>query len=265
MALDYPTIDPIIFNFGMLKISWYSLSYITGIIFGYYYVLRINKTRVRPLEKKLFDDAIAYIIIGIILGGRLGYVACYNPAHFISHPIDILKTWNGGMSFHGAVLGVMIALYSFTYKRKISFLYFSDYIAAAAPIGFFFGRIANFVNDELWGKVSNVPWAVLFPRGGYLPRHPSQIYEALLEGILLFLILNLFFRTKYKNYAGIVSSFFMIFYAAFRIIAEIFRQPDEQIGYLITHLTMGQILSIPMLVIGVVGLCYARKISKNDK
>ena len=260
MALDYPTIDPVIFNFGVLKISWYSLSYITGIIIGYYYVLGINKSRALVLDKKIFEDSIAYIIIGIILGGRLGYVIFYNPTHFFAHHLDILKTWNGGMSFHGAVIGVMVAIYSFTYKRNISFLYFTDYIAAAAPIGFFFGRIANFVNDELWGKVSNVPWAVLFPRGGYVPRHPSQIYEALLEGLLLFVVLNLFFRTKYKNYSGAIGSFFMIFYAIFRIMAEAFRQPDEQIGYLVTHLTLGQILSLPMILVGIVGFCYAKKV-----
>ena len=266
MAINYPSVDPVLFNFGVLKISWYSLSYIVGIIFGYYYVLKINKMRPLKLDKKIFDDSLSYIIIGIILGGRLGYVLLYNPQYFIAHPIDILKTWNGGMSFHGAVLGVVFATYAFTRKRGISFLYFIDYIAAAAPIGFFFGRIANFVNDELWGKVSTVPWAVLFPRGGYLPRHPSQIYEALLEGLLLFIILNQFFKSKNKNYAGRVASLFLIIYAIFRIVAEAFRQPDEQLGYLITHLTMGQILSMPMILVGIVAFIRAKKVEiKNAK
>ncbi len=260
MAINYPSIDPVLFNFGVLKISWYSLSYIVGIIFGYYYVLRINQTRPLVLDKKIFEDSLAYIIVGIILGGRLGYVFFYSPEYFISHPFDILKTWNGGMSFHGAVLGVVIAIYSFTKKRNIGFLYFIDYVAAAAPIGFFFGRLANFVNDELWGKVSSVPWAVLFPRGGYLPRHPSQIYEAIMEGVLLFIILNLVFKSKNRDFAGRVAAVFLIIYATFRIVAETFRQPDEQLGYLMTHLTMGQILSLPMIVVGIITFFYAKEV-----
>lgn len=266
MAINYPSFDPVIFNFGVLRISWYSLSYIVGIIFGYYYALRINKTRILILNKKVFEDSLAYIILGIILGGRLGYVLFYNAEYFISHPVDILKTWNGGMSFHGAVLGVIFAIYLFTNKHKISFLYFMDYVAAAAPIGFFFGRIANFINDELWGKVSSVPWAVLFPRGGFLPRHPSQIYEALMEGILLFVIINIFLKTENRNFAGRACGLFLMLYAAFRILAEIFRQPDEQLGYLLTHLTMGQLLSLPMIPAGIIVFYHAKKVkTKNDQ
>jgi phosphatidylglycerol:prolipoprotein diacylglycerol transferase len=262
MALNYPSIDPVLMNLGILKVSWYSLSYIAGIIFGYYYVLKLNKTRAVIFEKKIFDDSIAYIVMGIVLGGRLGYVFIYNPEYFLANPIDILKTWNGGMSFHGAVIGVALAIYIFVQKQRINFLYFVDLIAAAAPIGFFFGRMANFVNDELWGRISNVPWAVLFPRGGYLPRHPSQIYEAILEGLVLFMILNCAFKTQYKNYCGKVTGIFMITYAAFRIVAEIYRQPDLQLGYFVTHLTMGQILSMPMIIVGMILFFCAKQVKK---
>jgi len=265
MAINYPSIDPIIYSFGILKLSWYSLSYIFGIIIGYYYVLRLNKLRALPLDKKLIDDSISYIVVGIIAGGRLGYVIFYQPFYYLVNPFDILKTWQGGMSFHGAVIGVVLSIYLFARSRKISFLYYIDYIAAAAPIGFFFGRIANFVNDELWGKVSNVPWAVTFPRGGYLPRHPSQLYEAVLEGIVLYVILYLFFKSKYRNYRGFIGSQFMIFYAIFRMTVEIFRQPDEQLGYILTHMTMGQILSIPMVLIGIFGTYYSLKIGADGK
>lgn len=265
MSLNYPAIDPVIYSIGILKLSWYSLSYIVGIIIGYYYVLKLNKTRIIALDQKLIADSISYMVLGIIIGGRLGYVMFYKPEFYLANPMEIFRTWNGGMSFHGAVLGVVFSIYLFARAKKVSFLYYIDYIAAAAPIGFFFGRIANFINDELWGRVTNVPWAVAFPRGGYIPRHPSQIYEALLEGLLLFIVLNLLFKTKYRNYRGFIGSQFMIFYALFRIASEFFRQPDEQLGYIFTFVTMGQILSLPMILIGLFGTYYSIKSGKYEK
>ena len=205
-----------------------------------------------------FDDLITYLIIYIIIGGRVGYIIFYNLEYYISNPLNIIKIWEGGMSFHGALIGIIIATYLFSKKRKISTFFLLDIIACVSPIGIFFGRIANFINGELFGKVTNFSWGVIFPTIDKLPRHPSQLYEAFLEGIVLFFILNiLIFKKNYKT--GLCSTFFLIFYGFFRIISEVFREPDPQIGYLFNLFSMGTILSFFMVLAGMIIFIFIRK------
>ena len=249
------SLDPILFDFGFIAIRWYSLAYIFGIIIGWWYGKKIIIKKNEELNQKInlsdFDDLITYIIIAIILGGRLGYVVFYNFEYFIQNPFEILKVWEGGMSFHGALIGIILATVIFSAKRKIKTLFFLDIIACVSPIGIFFGRIANFINSELVGKVTNVYWGVIFPKIDNLIRHPSQLYEAILEGILLFFVMN--FLYSKKNYKiGNCSSFFLIFYGIFRISAEFFREPDIQIGYLIGSISMGMLLSAIMIFAGII-------------
>ena len=239
--------DPVAFNLIFLDIRWYSLSYIFGIFFGWMY---IKKYVIRKHDIKiLFDNLITYIIFGVILGGRIGYVLFYDIEYYTNNIFEIIYVWNGGMSFHGGLVGVIIATYLYSKKKEVSALVFLDYISLSAPIGLFFGRLANFVNGELIGKPTNGSWGVIFPNIDNILRHPSQLYEAFLEGIILFIILNIvFFRTQYRN--GQCSYLFLIFYGFFRIFSEFFREPDIQMGYLIGQISMGMILSSFMIVIG---------------
>ena len=235
-------LDPVLFNFSFIAIRWYSLAYIIGILAGWWYGKKLIQKRlqfeINKLYLKEFDDLITYLIIAIILGGRIGYIIFYNPQYYILNPLDILKVWEGGMSFHGALVGIIVATFIFSRKRNLKALFLLDIIACVSPIGIFLGRIANFVNGELVGKISNVSWSVIFPNIDLAPRHPSQIYEAFLEGIVLFIILNyLIFKKNYK--LGVCSSLFLIYYGIFRIISEIFREPDLQIGYFFDLLSMG--------------------------
>ncbi len=258
-------LDPVLFDFGFISIRWYSLSYIFGIILGWWLGKRIirhilNNNNFR-FDVKEFDDLISYIIISLIIGGRLGYIVFYNLEYYVSHPFDILKVWEGGMSFHGAMIGIIIGTYLFAKKRNVRTFFLLDIIACVSPIGIFFGRIANFINGELVGKATDVSWAVIFPSIDMLARHPSQIYEAVLEGLLLFLILNiLIFNRRYK--IGSSSYLFLIFYGTFRIICEFFREPDIQIGYLFNIFSMGTILSSLMIL---TGLVLMSKLRKNDE
>lgn len=246
-------LDPILLDFGLLVIRWYSLAYIFGIIIGWYLGKKIighilNSTNLK-FNINNFDDLISYLIISIIIGGRLGYVIFYNLEYYISNPFDIFKVWEGGMSFHGALIGVIIGTHLFSIKKRVPTFFFLDVISCVSPIGIFFGRLANFVNGELVGKVTTISWSVVFPTIDMLPRHPSQLYEAALEGIVLFLILNnLILRRKYKM--GTCSCLFLIFYGIFRIISEFFREPDSQIGYFLDLMSMGTILSIIMILAG---------------
>ena len=239
--------DPVAFNLIIFEIRWYSLSYIFGVFFAWIYV---KKFVIKNHDIKiLFDNLITYIIFGIILGGRIGYVLFYNFNYYINNIDEILYIWNGGMSFHGGLIGVIIATYIYSKKKKVSALLFLDYISLSAPIGLFFGRLANFINSELVGKPTNDKWGVIFPNIDNVLRHPSQLYEAVLEGILLFIILNvIFFRKQYLT--GQCSLLFLIFYGLFRILSELFREPDIQIGYLIGQISMGMVLSSFMIVIG---------------
>ena len=242
--------DPIAFQIFSLEIRWYSLAYIAGISFGWLYCKKklINDQTILDI----FDDYITYLIIGIILGGRMGYVLFYNSGYYLAHPVEVLMIWNGGMSFHGGVIGVIIASILFSNKYKTNQFIFLDLVAASAPIGIFFGRIANFVNSELYGRATDVPWSVQFMVIDNIKRHPSQLYEAFLEGVLLFFILGYFFKKNYLKKPGQISGLFLIFYSLFRFFAEYFRFPDPQIGYLILNLTLGQLISAAFLIVGII-------------
>jgi phosphatidylglycerol:prolipoprotein diacylglycerol transferase len=257
-------LNPILINFGFLEVRWYSLAYILGILIGWWIAKKIilfkNINRTDILDAKLFDDLISYIIISIILGGRLGYIVFYNFSYYFNNPLDILKIWQGGMSFHGALIGIILATYLFAKKTKVNLFFFLDIISSVAPVGIFFGRIANFINGELYGKPSSFFWSVIFPEVDKIPRHPSQLYEAALEGVVLLIILmSVVYKKETKT--GIVSALFMIFYGFFRIIAEQFREPDVQIGYLFDLFTMGSVLSFSMIVIG---LFILQKAKNNE-
>lgn len=254
-------LSPILFDLGFFSIRWYSLAYIAGIILGWWFGKKIifqkfQKTHNEISEK--FDDLIAYLIFAIIIGGRAGYVIFYNFEFYFFNPIDILKIWEGGMSFHGALIGIIAATYFFSKKKNLSSLLLLDVIACVAPIGIFFGRIANFINGELVGKITSVSWSVIFPSVDMNPRHPSQIYEAIFEGLILFIILNIIINKK--NYlTGTCSYLFLIFYGIFRIFSELFREPDIQIGYIFNFITMGMILSLFMILSGIVLYKFTKK------
>ena len=241
--------DPVAFSLLSLEIRWYSLSYIFGILIGWYYVKKFLLKD--QSANKDFDDLISYLIIGIIIGGRLGYVLFYNPNYYLKNLLEIFFLWKGGMSFHGGLIGVLISTIIFSKKKNSNPYIFLDCISAAAPIGIFFGRIANFLNSELYGKETNVPWSVIFKKVDYIKRHPSQIYEAFLEGLMLFLILNILIKMNFLNKRGFISAVFLILYSTFRFGAEYFREPDIHLGYIIFNFSMGQILSIFLLVFGV--------------
>ena len=241
--------DPIAFQFFSMEIRWYSLSYIFGIIFGWIFC----KKKLIKDEKllNLFDDLITYLIIGIILGGRLGYVFLYNFNYYIENLSEILIIWNGGMSFHGGLLGVIFATILFSRKHKLNSFIFLDLISLVAPIGLFLGRMANFVNSELYGRETDVFWSVKFINIDNLTRHPSQIYEALFEGLILFFLLNYLAKKKKFETPGLISSIFLIFYSIFRFLLEFFREPDSQVGFIFFNLTMGQLISVIFLLFGV--------------
>jgi len=240
--------DPVAFQILSLEVRWYSLAYIMGIILGWAYC---KKKLIKDQQiLLLFDDFITYIIVGIVLGGRLGYALFYNLQYYLENPFEILMVWNGGMSFHGGLIGVIVASKLFTSKHKINQFKFLDLVALSAPIGIFFGRIANFINSELIGKAADLPWSVQFILIDNIKRHPSQLYEAFFEGIILFLLLMYFFKKNYLDNPGKISALFLIFYSLFRFLAEFFRSPDPQIGYLILNLTLGQLMSVFFLVVG---------------
>jgi len=240
--------NPVAFEILSLEIRWYSLAYIIGIILGWTYCKK--KLIKDPYILELFDDFITYLIIGVILGGRLGYVLFYNLKHYLENPFEILMVWNGGMSFHGGLIGVIVASQIFSRKHKISQFIFLDLVALSAPIGIFFGRIANFINSELIGRATDLPWSVQFILIDNIKRHPSQLYEAFFEGIILFLLLMHFSDKNYLKNPGKISALFLIFYSLFRFLAEFFRSPDPQIGYLVLNLTLGQLISVLFLIAG---------------
>ncbi len=259
--LTFPHIDPVLISIGPLAVRWYALAYIVGIIAGWIYARAIIASPKlwggpAPLTVAQYDDFIVWVTLGIILGGRVGYVLFYNFPHFREHPIEILQLWNGGMSFHGGVLGSALAVVLFALRRGISILSLGDVTLAVAPIGLFLGRLANFINGELWGRPSDVPWAMIFPTGGPVPRHPSQLYEAALEGLLLLAVLAVLVRCGALKRPGLVSSSFAIGYGVLRIFCEFFREPDAQLGFLWGGLTMGMLLSVPLIAAGAIGLIF---------
>lgn len=257
--LDFPNIDPVIIAFGPLAISWYSLSYVVSILLGWYYVLKLIETNSLDISKKNIDDFVSWAIIGIIIGGRLGYVLFYDPVKYFSDPIQILKTYEGGMSFHGGISGLIIASFLFCKKYKIAFLGLMDLCSIVAPIGLFLGRIANFINAELYGRITDVPWAFIFPGSDGFPRHPSQLYEAILEGFVLFFIQR-YAAGKFGalKFPGLRSGVFLVFYSCFRIVVEFFREPDFKIGYLVNYFTMGQLLCLPMIIVGILLIYFSK-------
>ncbi len=258
--LTFPVIDPVAMSLGPIKVHWYGIMYLIGIA-GSWYLLskRVNKPN-SPIKGEALEDLIFYAAMGVILGGRFGYVLFYNFNHFLADPVMLFKVWQGGMSFHGGLIGVIIAMLIFARKQKCTLLALTDFIAPVVPVGLFAGRIGNFINAELWGKPTDVYWSFVFPGGGPLSRHPSQLYEAALEGVALFLIL--WFYSSKPRPAMAVSGLFALFYGLFRFIVEFYRVPDAHLGYLaLDWLTMGQILSTPLIVIGIIllGLAYSKK------
>ena len=258
MSFSFPNIDPVILQIGSspLKVTWYSLSYVAGILLSWLYIRMLNKNKI---SNKIIDDLITYIIIGIIVGGRLGYVLFYDLEYNIAHPGNIIRTWDGGMSFHGGLFGVIAASFIFCKLNKLKFFDIMDLLACATPIGLFFGRIANFINAELYGRITDVSWGVIFP-GQIHARHASQLYESLTEGLLSFIILYLLAtKTKIRDISGMISGIFLLLYALFRTLIENYREPDEQIGFVIYNITMGQLLSTPMLLSGIIIIIYSMR------
>ena len=241
--------DPVAIEIFSFEIRWYSLAYVLGILIGWFLAKKIFITDDGLKEK--FDDYLTFAILGIIIGGRIGYILLYNFNYYANNILDIFKIWQGGMSFHGGLIGIIIVSIMFCNKNKINFLNFSDMLSVLTPCGLFLGRVANFINSELIGRPTELPWSVVFIKIDDVPRHPSQIYEAILEGIVLFIILNIVFKNKYLN-KGITSAFFLILYGLFRLIAEQFREPDNHLGFIVFNLSLGSILSMLMLILGLI-------------
>ena len=264
--IPYPAINPILIAIGPFAVRWYALAYIVGIVAGWFYARTIIVSQrlwggPAPFTVLDFDDFVIWITLGIILGGRTGYVLFYNLPFFAAHPIQIVQLWNGGMSFHGGVIGCAVAIILFAVRRRIPMLSLADVTTAVAPIGLFLGRLANFINGELWGRPTDVPWGMVFPNGGPIPRHPSQLYEAALEGVVLFLVLGILVRAGALKRPGVVTGAFALGYGVARITCEFFREPDVQLGFLWGGFTMGMLLCIPLILggIGLLGFALRRR------
>ena len=249
-------LDPIAFEFFSLQIRWYSLAYIFGFLIGWFYIKNFLTKDMQ--EKALIDDFISYLFLGVIIGGRLGYVIFYNFLYYLNHPVEIFFVWQGGMSFHGGLLGVCLATYIYVKKYNLNFLRFSDFVSVVAPIGIFLGRLANFINSELYGKETDFIFSVNFNKIDNLYRHPSQLYESFFEGIVLFAILNLIWK-KFSDIPGVVSALFLICYSFFRFLIEFTREPDAHLGIVLNIFTYGQILSIIFFISGVIILKVIKK------
>jgi phosphatidylglycerol---prolipoprotein diacylglyceryl transferase len=260
-AFVFPNFDPVAFSMGPLVIRWYALSYIAGIVLSWRYVLWLTAKPPRLLTRDNCDDLVTWITVGIILGGRLGQVLLWEPGYYFAHPLEIVMIWKGGMAFHGGLIGVTLAMFLYARSKKIPFFAIADPIGAAAPIGLLLGRVANFINGELWGRTTDVPWAVIFPTGGPLPRHPSQLYEASLEGVLLFIALFLLARREgIRSKVGTLTGAFLIGYAIARMIGEQFREPEVALS---TVVTWGQWLSVPMLLLGLYLVWRAKPVASR--
>ena len=268
LAIPFPAFDPVAISIGPFAVRWYALAYIAGLLLGWWLARRLLEApklwgRPAPFASEALDDLLVYMAAGVVLGGRIGYVLFYNLDWYLAHPLDALMVWHGGMSFHGGLIGSTLAMVLFARRRGLAFLPVFDLVAAVVPIGLFFGRIANFINGELWGRVTDVPWAMVFPAAGPEPRHPSQLYQAGLEGIILFVIMMLLVRAGGLKKPGLVSGTFLACYGVARIIGEFFRQPDVQIGFLAGGLTMGMLLSLPMIAIGLWLIVAARRADRT--
>jgi phosphatidylglycerol:prolipoprotein diacylglycerol transferase len=263
LSLQFPAFDPVLVTIGPFAIRWYALAYIAGILLGWLWARALIKNERNwggraPLTVADFDDFVLWVTLGIILGGRLGYVLFYNPARFAAHPVEIIQLWTGGMSFHGGFVGCVLAVVGFARWYKLPILPLGDLTCACGTIGLFLGRLANFVNGELWGRPSDVPWAMVFPGGGPLPRHPSQLYEAALEGLVLGGALWLMMRFGALRRPGLVTGSFALGYGLARIACELFREPDPQLGFLWGGLTMGMLLSLPLMLAGAAFIVAAK-------
>jgi phosphatidylglycerol:prolipoprotein diacylglycerol transferase len=256
LALPFPNFDPVLIQLGPFAIRWYALAYIVGILLGWFYARAIVRNAKlwggpAPMSVLDIDDFIVWVTLGIILGGRLGYVLFYNPSYFAEHPMEAFQLWKGGMSFHGGFTGCVLAVVLFAKKNKIPILSLGDVTCATGTLGVLLGRIANFINGELWGRPTDVAWGMVFPSGGPIPRHPSQLYEAALEGLLLFIVLALLIRGGALRRPGLIIGAFAVGYSLARSFCELFREPDAQLGFLWNTITMGTLLSIPLLLFGV--------------
>jgi len=260
--MPFPQIDPIIFSIGPLAVRWYGMMYLFGFVGSYFVMNHVARLRDYPVGKEQISDLLFYGVIGVVAGGRVGYTLFYNVGYYLQRPWEILYVWEGGMSFHGGLLGVCVVLLIYCRKRKISLWTITDLAAVAAPIGLGFGRIGNFINAELWGRPTDLPWGVVFPGAGRQPRHPSQLYEAGLEGLALFVIIYLLHRLKVRP--GVASFSFLFCYGLFRFLVEFVRQPDTHLGFLWGGATMGQLLSLPMILAGCAGLVIIRKRKQNE-
>ena len=254
MKFIQPSIDPVIFSISFIDIRWYSLAYIFGLIFGLYLIKKLNKIKGNVISVNELDNFFLWAVLGIIIGGRIGYVFFYQTKLFIDNPLYIFEIWNGGMSFHGGLAGISLSIYIFTKIKNIEFLYLSDLVSVVAPIGLFFGRIANFINTELIGKPTDFFISVIYPSIDNQPRHPSQLYEAFFEGLILFIILYFYFF-KSKN-TGLISGMFLILYSLFRFLIEFLREPDSHLGLFFNFISMGQILCIPISIFGITLIFY---------
>lgn len=260
LTLTYPTIDPVLLEIGPFAIRWYALSYIAGILLAWRYMVILARKSPIGITKVHVDDFIVWATLGVVLGGRLGYVVFYKAGYYLDHPLEAFAVWQGGMSFHGGLIGVILSIWLFSRHRGYPWIAVGDIVACTAPIGLFLGRIANFINGELYGRVTDSPLGMVFPNGGPLPRHPSQIYEALLEGLVLFLVLSWFaYRPGIFERRGFLAGVFLIGYGIARPVAELFREPDAHIGFLTIGTTMGQWLSLPLLAIGIWLVATSRK------
>ena len=259
--LEFPNINPVAIDLGIIQIRWYAISYIAGILLSWVLILNIIKFKNLKVDNKVISELISNSMIGIIIGGRLGYVIFYNPDYYLNNLLEIFKLWNGGMSFHGGFLGVVIAVIYSSKISKTAILILADLIAIVAPIGIFFGRLANFINGELYGRITNHSFGMIFPNAGNSPRHPSQLYEAFFEGFLLFIIMLLFIKfTNILNKKGLITALFLSCYGSFRFMIEFFREPDANIGLLYFNFSMGQLLSLPMIIVGLYFIIFiARK------
>ena len=260
LAIAFPAIDPIAVELGPLVIRWYALAYIVGFVAGWRYCMWLARSGPARPTAQDFDDVLPWAVVGVIIGGRFGYVLFYNLPYYLQNPLEALMVWQGGMAFHGGLVGIIVAILLYARKNGVSPLALGDLIACAGPIGLFFGRIANFVNGELYGRATDVAWAVEFPRGGFVPRHPSQLYEAALEGLVLFVVLALMVRNPaIRARPGILGGVFLAGYGLSRFVVEFFREPDPQLGFLFAGATMGQLLSVPMIVGGAGLALWARR------
>jgi phosphatidylglycerol:prolipoprotein diacylglycerol transferase len=264
LAIPYPAIDPVLLQIGPLAIRWYALAYIAGIVVGWQWMKRLVVLGPTVATQQQVDDFVTWAVLGVILGGRLGYVLFYGFERYLTAPWEALYVWQGGMSFHGGAAGVILAIFLFCRQQKISFLGFGDRSCAVVPVGLFFGRLANFINGELWGRVSDVPWAMVFPTGGPLPRHPSQLYQAAMEGLFLLVVVQVLVHIPaIRARLGFVAGAFLAGYGIARMVGELFRQPDAQLGFLVGGATMGQLLSVPMVLVGLFLMIRARPVARS--